>query len=57
MWHRRKKSPSTAGPLSSAISWPFEHLEEVLAKDLDNVQIDVMGDTALAFLPPAPASN
>jgi ketosteroid isomerase-like protein len=26
-----------------------EHLEEVLAKDLDDVQIDVIGDTALAF--------
>ncbi len=26
-----------------------EHLEEVLAKDLDDVQIDVIGDTAVAF--------
>jgi hypothetical protein len=26
-----------------------EHLEAVLAKDLDDVRIDVLGDTALAF--------
>jgi ketosteroid isomerase-like protein len=26
-----------------------EHLDEVLAKDLDNMQIDVLGDTAIAF--------
>jgi ketosteroid isomerase-like protein len=26
-----------------------EHLDEVLAKDLDDVQIDVLGDTAIAF--------
>jgi ketosteroid isomerase-like protein len=26
-----------------------EHLDEVLAKDLDSVQIDVFGDTAIAF--------
>jgi ketosteroid isomerase-like protein len=26
-----------------------EHLEQVLAKDLDDVQIDVLGDTAIAF--------
>jgi ketosteroid isomerase-like protein len=26
-----------------------EHLEEASAKDLDNVQIDVLGDTAIAF--------
>jgi ketosteroid isomerase-like protein len=26
-----------------------EHLDQVLAKDLDEVQIDVLGDTAIAF--------
>jgi ketosteroid isomerase-like protein len=26
-----------------------EHLDQVLAKDLDDVQIDVLGDTAIAF--------